>query len=792
MDGWITIGTDIDGRNFEKELNNLKKESERFEKEEERLLNKKAKLELDTSKTMNNLSKLDKQVELIKKKMSTMEETNLPGNLDSNANYQKLLSQSELINIKAQEYYEKLERQKTSLNEINGKLLENASNQDVVKQKISETKEEASKVHFNFDNMGKSIKDNIKKVGKWAGAIFGIRAALNIASQAMSTISSYNDDMNNKMYSMKMMLASALEPLLTNLVNLAWKLMSYVAYIAKAWFGVDIASKASANSMKAGAKSAEKMKKSLAGFDEMNILNDNGSTGALGASGSQFQMPDMSESNIPSWIKWIADNKAIVLGFFTELGLIWGAIKIADFLLKLKTLKQGLSGTATEGAKATSTMNGFGKIIGGAMILGGLLMITKAVTDLILNWDELTPTEKRAEIALALLGVAFIALGYAIANGISIATLGVGALIGAITALGVGLVSLVAKWITEEESIKSVEQASIDLKEAQEELKQATDDYSNSLDNYDNALKKVEESAKKLEQAEKKNKISGEELFNQVKDGTLTYQDMNSKQKEVYKAYIDNLTAQENLKKSSQDLETKLQNLTDAQDKEKMASWEARLAQEAQNDKFKDGSSAAKKFKDSVIDAYNKGELSAKQARDLIGKSMSGMSRDAQDAFMTDLPNAVKDGLDPKKYETFGQKFSKFFSGLWSGIKSGASSAWNKVKNTFGFSKGGVVSGGSVYGFAKGGITYPKLQYCATGAIVNQPGRGVPVTQAIAGERGAEGILPLTDSQQMDRLGQAIASHMVINLTNINQMNGRILSKEMKKISNQQEFATNS
>ncbi len=784
MDGWITIGTDIDSRNFEKELNNLKKESAKFEKEEERLLNKKAKLELDTSNTMKELDKIDKKMELINKKMASMEETNLPENLETNVNYQKLLSQSELLDISAQKYYEKLESQKSSLNGINQKLAENASNQENVNQKIKETKDEASKVHFNFDNAGKSIKDNIKQVGKWVGALFGIRTVLNIASQAMSTISSYNDGINNKMYSMKMMLASALEPILTRVVNLAWKLMSYVAYIAKAWFGVDILTKASANSMKAGAKSAEKMKKSLAGWDEMTILNDNGTTGALGANSAQFEIPDMSEDKIPSWIKWIADNKDIVLGFFITLGALWAGAKAGTFLLNLKKMKDGLFDTSEGAKKTTSTMESFGKMLSSALIVGGLMLIATSMFDLIKNWNNLTPAEKNAEIALILLGAAFVALGLTIRGAIDSGTFGLSEIIGLIVTLTAGVGSLIAYLFSEEESIKSVEQASIDLKEAQEQLKQATDDYANTLDNYDNALKKVEESAKKLEEAEKKNKMSGEELFNQVKDGSLTYQDMNNKQKEVYKAYIDNQSAQENLKKSSQELETGLQKLTDAQTKEKIASWENQLALSAEKGEYD-------KYKKAVVDAFNKGELSAQEARDLIGKSMSSMSRDAQQTFMKDLPNDIKNGLDPKNYETFGQKFSKFFSGLWSGIKSGASSAWNKVKSTFGFSKGGVVSGGNVYGFAKGGIAYPKLQYCATGAIINQPGRGVPITQAIGGERGQEGILPLTDSQQMDLLGQAIARHMTINLTNINQMNGRILSKELKKINTQQEFAKN-
>jgi hypothetical protein len=84
-----------------------------------------------------------------------------------------------------------------------------------------------------------------------------------------------------------------------------------------------------------------------------------------------------------------------------------------------------------------------------------------------------------------------------------------------------------------------------------------------------------------------------------------------------------------------------------------------------------------------------------------------------------------------------------------------------------------------------------KLPRLAKGGVINMPGKGVPVGSAIGGERGQEGVIPLTDSQQMDLLGQAIARHMVVNLTNVNQMDGRVISRAMKKINTESDFAFN-
>lgn len=82
----------------------------------------------------------------------------------------------------------------------------------------------------------------------------------------------------------------------------------------------------------------------------------------------------------------------------------------------------------------------------------------------------------------------------------------------------------------------------------------------------------------------------------------------------------------------------------------------------------------------------------------------------------------------------------------------------------------------------------PKL---ATGGIINNPGRGVPIGGAIGGEAGAEGVIPLTDSQAMETLGEAIGKYITINANITNNMNGRVISRQLKKIQANNDFAYN-
>lgn len=90
---------------------------------------------------------------------------------------------------------------------------------------------------------------------------------------------------------------------------------------------------------------------------------------------------------------------------------------------------------------------------------------------------------------------------------------------------------------------------------------------------------------------------------------------------------------------------------------------------------------------------------------------------------------------------------------------------------------------------SKLGFNIKKIPKLAKGGIINQPGRGV----AIGGEgiNGREGVIPLTDSQQMELLGEAIGRYITINANITNTMNGRIISRELQKIQNENSFAGN-
>ena len=657
--------------------------------------------------------------------------------------------------------YEKLGNQLVSLKQ----------KQDKYNQSIRESSSIGlSNIQSQLSGIGAGIDNVVHKVLRWGLAVFGVRSAYLFVRSAANELSQSNEQIGADIDYIRFALATALQPVIEGLIKIVYKLLVYTAYIAKAWFGVNLFAKASSkafedanNKVKKTNKSAKELQKTIAGFDEMNILQENGSVSTGGGGGGikapSIDLSDWENVEIPGWVKWIAKNKDLILGTLAAIAAGIAAIKIAKFIKNLISLISSIS-DVTKSMKLLKTA-------GIALMIAGFIALIKNVADLILNWDKLTTKQKALKIAMAALGAAAITLGYAIATGISAATLGIGALIAVITTAITVVGALIVKMLNEKDAIKSVEEAEKSLEAQKKKTKDAYNSYINAVDS-------AIEAHNNLIKIQNETGLSGKELYDQVQNGTLTYKEMNATQKEVYKAYLADIQAQENEVKASEKYQKQVSKTT-------LKQWELKMATEAQNDEFKDGSKAAKKFRDDVVNAWEKGELSADEAQTLISKAMSNMSLSAQKTFTKNLPSYIKSGLQPELYEGTWNNFLRFWNAKTNSILKGNASMMAGLS-------GGGGGGGH---FAKGGIVYHNLPKLASGGIINQPGRGVPIASAIGGERGAEGVIPLTDSQQMALLGQQIGRYITINANIINEMNGKVISRELQKVQNDSDFAYN-
>ncbi len=175
-----------------------------------------------------------------------------------------------------------------------------------------------SGVQSGLNNVNKGLQNTVKKVAKWGLAIFGVRSAYMAVRSAMNTISQYEDGMKNNIDYIKYALAYTLKPIVEWILNAVVKLLQYVNYIAKAWTGKNLFKTADAfkNAQK-GAKGLNKeLHKTTASFDEINVLQDTKSSGGS----ADIIAPNIDltgmRGEVPQWLKWIVDNKNLILSVF--------------------------------------------------------------------------------------------------------------------------------------------------------------------------------------------------------------------------------------------------------------------------------------------------------------------------------------------------------------------------------------------------------------------------------------------------------------------------------------------
>lgn len=568
----------------------------------------------------------------------------------------------------------KLEQLTTHLGLMNDKL-------QAAKEKASELKDEVEdSMNQNSVNLfGKKISEVGNKIDKFknrvsrliAGvAVFNVlRSALNSLKNNFISLLKTDDAFNASLNQIKANLMTAFAPIynaclpaINTLMNSLAKLTGTIAVFVSKLFGTSLQdatkdAKKLSGALNKTSSSAKKASGSLSSFDTLEVLQDSSDNNMpLGGSSdstidysgeitySQKLLDFMNKIKdvvIDIW-EWGTKNKELIITLVSLIAVAFGVSKVVNFISSFSPLTKVLekvSGLFVKvGEDGTKSFNKVGT--GATIATAGFLLMLKSVVDLVEKWDELDTKQKLIKVGMAALGAAAIALGYAIAAGISAATLGLGAIIALIATLLTALAAVTISFINEKDAILST-------KDAQEQLNQAQQDYINANASYVNAVDNAEAALKKLEEAEKNTGLSGAELYQAVQNGTLDYANMTSAQKEVYKAYLDNQAAQEQLTNATN-------TLSEAKKAETDASFKNQLAIAAETGNYDE-------YKKSVIAAYNDGTLSAEEARDKIEQAMSRMSNDTQKTFMEDIPNDVKEGMNPDRYQTTWQKFKNWW-----------------------------------------------------------------------------------------------------------------------------------
>ena len=442
-DGYITIETKLSTDKFDKQIVNLEKKIKDEENKSELKLKAKLQAEDELKRHKQAIFEIEKeyektsqQVEHLQSIMSKQakgvsltpqEFTDLQGS-------EKVIANNEKIGETLDRMYAKEVKLNNAVDRTTLAYKQTKDNVTSYKTKIEsinvqKQQAQVDQLKNGFNKMSTSVSSSIKHIGRLALGIFSVASAYRLMSAASSTLGQYDEQYATNLEYIRYLIAQAIAPALKYVVNLASTLLSYLNYIAQAWFGITLFSKNSAknfmnakNSTGGISKNTAKIKKDLqtTPFDEMNVLSDTSDSGTSGGAGGGAVAPSidpsMLQGEVPDWLKWIADNKDLILAI------------MAGIAAGLLAWKLGLEGI---------------KALGIGILIAGIVYTIESLLDYLKDpsWENFGK----------------------IIQGIGIAIMGLGILIGNVPLVVAGAIVLIVGTIVKYwEQIKAFLQSGID------------------------------------------------------------------------------------------------------------------------------------------------------------------------------------------------------------------------------------------------------------------------------------------------------------------------------------------
>ncbi len=426
-DGYLKIKTKLDNSGIDKDItelenkiNKLETKNAEYSQEQsvlEKELNDYDNLKQKASEYKQKLTELKTEKEAMRKANPALAVTaDTPEYANINTQIGDMQMQYNKALIELEKQAPAVDKIATKLEKVKAKQADNNSKITQFKNKIDAIK--ADKITRQMNGVGTSIKKQIGALAKMSLAIFGIRAGIYMVRNLISTVSQYNPQIKADIDYIKYVLANIFVPLVQKIISFVATLLGYVNAVMSAWFGINLYSNSSAKNFQkmqknasGTAKSLKEAQKSLAGFDEMNVLQDSNSSADSGATAPSFDLSSI-QGEVPSWLQWIIDNKDLVLGIIAGIGTALVAMKIVglDPILSLglgitiagivKSVKaiinfiQNPSWTnfveVLEGISIA--MVGIGVMVGvltGNWIPLVIGLIALIVTEIVKHWDEI-------------------------------------------------------------------------------------------------------------------------------------------------------------------------------------------------------------------------------------------------------------------------------------------------------------------------------------------------------------------------------------------------------------------
>jgi len=344
LDGYLKIKTKIDNKDVDKDIAELENKIKKLQTDSASASEEQRGLEQE----IENYEQLTYKADEYRHKLKQLEQQRkglfIDGGLPSSqvgsyntitAEIDRIKNEQIKLNTEIDKQAPKIDKVYAKLNKVKAKQTENNAKMSEFKNKIDQIN--VNKIEGSLNNVGKAIQTQISKISRMGLAIVGIRTAWGAVRSVITMVSQYNSEIATDLDYMRYCIANALLPVVQTLIKLLYTVLSYINAIMTAWFGINLFANSSAKAfqkMQSGAsgtaKSAKEIQKTLQGFDEMNILQESSSSSDGSGGGVSVPSVDLSgmQAEVPAWLKWIIDNKDLIISVLT-------GIATAILLIKL-------------------------------------------------------------------------------------------------------------------------------------------------------------------------------------------------------------------------------------------------------------------------------------------------------------------------------------------------------------------------------------------------------------------------------------------------------------------------
>lgn len=305
-DGYLKIKTKIDNNDVDKDIKSLENKISSLEsrnvtsRKEEKIL----------QQQVDKYNELIDKAEQYKNKIAQLQ-TIQGGKISDSTLSEIAKAQMALTetNLQISKQEKGMDNIYIKLDKIKQKQIENNMKIGEYKDKIEKIK--SDKVKNSIDSVGKSLQGQIGKISKMAMAVVGIRTAWMGVRRIVSMVQQYNPQISADLNYMGYAISQIFLPVVQKLTSVLYTVLSYVNAMMSAWFGINLFSNASVKNFKKMSGTAKEIKNSLAGFDEMNVLQDNSSNSSNAT--PSMDLSQGIQGEIPEWLQWIIDNKDLIL-----------------------------------------------------------------------------------------------------------------------------------------------------------------------------------------------------------------------------------------------------------------------------------------------------------------------------------------------------------------------------------------------------------------------------------------------------------------------------------------------